>query len=527
MPGMASSCHRCGGAPGTATRQRTARLSRIELVEHEGFVTLLAERAGVRVPRIVTAGSAGRGDALVVVRPDGTPLSADVTAEADAVASLWNDLARLHRAGITHRRLDLDRVVLRPDGSVGFGDLASASVADTTASLLQDRAQAFVLSMVLLGEDPAVAVSRDALGDDGLLDVLPYVQEAAMPPQVRNRLSDLDVELEDVRSRLGTTLGAEAQPLIKLRRVTWGSVFNLALLALAAYTLIALFGGLDLETFVDELANASWWWLAFALLLAQLPRLPSAVSTMGAIDRPLPLGPLTALQFAICYVNLAIPSTAARVAINVRFFQRFGVPAAAAMSAGAIDSLAGFVVQILLFLGLFLSSDLDLDLTTDTGEVSGLATVALIVIAALVIGCVVAMAVPAIRSRVVKAARQARAALRVLKSPTKLMQMFGGNLVSQVGFAVAMSACVYGFHEEVSLGTLILINTVVSLFAGLLPVPGGMGVSEAGITLGLTTAGVPSETAFAIALAYRFASFYLPPVWGWFCYQWLVRRRFL
>jgi tRNA A-37 threonylcarbamoyl transferase component Bud32 len=121
--------------------QRTARLSRIELVEHEGFVTLLAERAGVRVPRIVTAGSAGRGDALVVVRPDGTPLSGDVTADADAVASLWNDLARLHRAGITHRRLDLDRVVLRPDGSVGFGDLASASVADTTAALLQDQAQ--------------------------------------------------------------------------------------------------------------------------------------------------------------------------------------------------------------------------------------------------------------------------------------------------------------------------------------------------------------------------------------------------
>ena len=49
--------------------------SRVDLVEHEGFVTLLAERAGVRVPRLVTAGSAGRGDALVVVRPEGTPLA--------------------------------------------------------------------------------------------------------------------------------------------------------------------------------------------------------------------------------------------------------------------------------------------------------------------------------------------------------------------------------------------------------------------------------------------------------------------
>ena len=56
--------------------------------------------------------------------------------------------------------------------------------------------------------------------------------------------------------------------------------------------------------------------------------------------------------------------------------------------------------------------------------------------------------------------------------------------------------------------------------------PGGIGVSEAGLTLGLTAAGVSSETAFAIALAYRFVSFYLPPIWGWFCYQ-LARRQAL
>jgi uncharacterized membrane protein YbhN (UPF0104 family) len=54
-----------------------------------------------------------------------------------------------------------------------------------------------------------------------------------------------------------------------------------------------------------------------------------------------------------------------------------------------------------------------------------------------------------------------------------------------------------------------------------------MGVSEAGLTLGLTTAGVPSELAFALALAYRFARFYLPPIWRYFCYGWLVKRRYL
>jgi uncharacterized protein (TIRG00374 family) len=92
---------------------------------------------------------------------------------------------------------------------------------------------------------------------------------------------------------------------------------------------------------------------------------------------------------------------------------------------------------------------------------------------------------------------------------------------------VAFAACAEAFGVHLPLSQLLLINTVVSLFAGLLPIPGGIGVSEAGLTYGLTTVGVPSETAFAIALAYRFTSFYLPPIWGWFCYRWLIRRRYL
>ena len=122
---------------------------------------------------------------------------------------------------------------------------------------------------------------------------------------------------------------------------------------------------------------------------------------------------------------------------------------------------------------------------------------------------------------------QAETALRVLRNPRKLLQLFLGNLVCQVGFGIALAACLEAFNVHLPLTQLVLINTVVSLFAGLLPIPGGIGVSEAGLTLGLTTAGIPSDIAFAVALAYRFASFYLPPIWGFFCYRWLVKRRYL
>jgi uncharacterized membrane protein YbhN (UPF0104 family) len=49
-------------------------------------------------------------------------------------------------------------------------------------------------------------------------------------------------------------------------------------------------------------------------------------------------------------------------------------------------------------------------------------------------------------------------------------------------------------------------------------------VVEAGLTLGLTRVGVPDEVAFAVALLYRLATFYLPPIWGYFAMGWLQRK---
>jgi uncharacterized membrane protein YbhN (UPF0104 family) len=284
---------------------------------------------------------------------------------------------------------------------------------------------------------------------------------------------------------------------------------------------------MDLDDFVEALSNASWWWLAFALVLAQVSRVAAAISTTGSIATPLPLGPLTALQFAICYVNLAIPSTAARVAINVRFFQRFGVPPATAMTAGVIDSVSGFVIQIVLFVTTFFLSDLHLGLSTDASTTSGAGTIVLIVIAVAVIAVAVVAIVPALRRRVIAMLRQAADALRVLRSPSKLLRLFGGNLLTQILFAISFAVSAEAFGVHLPLSEFVLINTVVSLFAGLIPVPGGIGVTEAGLTWGLTAAGVPSETAFAISLAYRFTCFYLPPIWGYGCYRWLVRRHYL
>ena len=59
------------------------------------------------------------------------------------------------------------------------------------------------------------------------------------------------------------------------------------------------------------------------------------------------------------------------------------------------------------------------------------------------------------------------------------------------------------------------------------PVPGGMGVIEAGLIGGMTAAGVPQEIAVATTFTARMCTAYLPPIWGWFALQWLRRNEYV
>jgi uncharacterized membrane protein YbhN (UPF0104 family) len=120
-------------------------------------------------------------------------------------------------------------------------------------------------------------------------------------------------------------------------------------------------------------------------------------------------------------------------------------------------------------------------------------------------------------------ASQARSSLVVLRHPGKVAGILGGNLGGQLVQAVVLGICLAAFGESASLSQLILVNTCVSLFAGLMPVPGGVGVAEAGYTYGLQAIGVPSATA----LAFRLVTFYLPPLWCSQAMRWLRRNAYV
>ena len=71
-------------------------------------------------------------------------------------------------------------------------------------------------------------------------------------------------------------------------------------------------------------------------------------------------------------MGLAVPSAAGRVAVNIRFFQRHGLPPGSALAIGAIDGFSGFIVQATLLLTLILFTPASLDLSLGNDSVGGL-----------------------------------------------------------------------------------------------------------------------------------------------------------
>jgi uncharacterized membrane protein YbhN (UPF0104 family) len=60
-----------------------------------------------------------------------------------------------------------------------------------------------------------------------------------------------------------------------------------------------------------------------------------------------------------------------------------------------------------------------------------------------------------------------------------------------------------------------------------MPVPGGIGVSEAAYTAGLVAIGVPQTIALSTAIAFRAVTYYIPPIWCSFAMRWLRHRSYV
>ena len=508
---------------------RSAPVGRLEQVEHEAVATLMAAQAGVRVPEVVTVGLGPENDAILVTgQPDVAPLETrsaeDVSDEM--LEDLCRQVARLHDAGISHGRLNASNVLPADEGPM-LVDFSAATLGAPQPMLDIDVAELLVACTVLVGPERALARALDAGWKDSIVRVLPYLQRAALTPHLRDLARTREVGLNDLRTAAAQIAGTEPPEIAPLRRIRPKDLLLTAAMIFAAYLLITQLADIGFGTIADELRDAELAWVVVALILAQTTFIPSGISVRGGVATPLPLLPCIVLQSALKFINLTVPSSAGRVATNLRCLQRMGAPRAEAIAGGTIDDVSNTIVQasLLLLVLPFVSVDVD----TSQFQVSGPDRRLLVAIAlALVVTLALALALPKMRARVVPGVRDAlRGVWSVARVRRKRLEVFGGGAASELLYAVALGATCLAYGVHLHLGQLIFVNTSASVLSGLVPVPGGIGAAEAALSAGLIAMGVDESTALAIAVTQRLCTFYLPPIWGYFSLRWLSQKGYV
>jgi undecaprenyl-diphosphatase len=170
-------------------------------LDHEAATALLARATGARVPAVVAVRTFGSGlGVLVAEHVEGDPLDA-APIDAELLAAVWGQVARLHAGRVAHGDLHASNVLVdgeRQPWLVGFG-LGESSAEPTR--LHQDVAELLASLEPLVGAPAAVEAAGGALGHGALEPVARLLHHARRTG-----------ESESVRSAREALLEALPQP---------------------------------------------------------------------------------------------------------------------------------------------------------------------------------------------------------------------------------------------------------------------------------------------------------------------------
>jgi glycosyltransferase 2 family protein len=512
----------------------TLIINRLQQVEHEAYLTFLAAHAGALVPEIVAAGRCGpaRDAALVTRLPDGcrfSRLQADEVSDDDVDGFLRSVLV-LRKAGISHGALSPETVLTTAHGPL-LRDFRRASSSAPAMRTDRDLAAAVATAAVVVGVDRAVSSTCRVLDTETIEAVLTRLQRSTLDPETERMARSQKGLLKTLRESLATAAGVEVPKLVEAKRMSWPNLLMVVGSLVGLWLIIGVLT--DVSGSLSVIRGASWGWVAAAFVLAQLPVVTGAWALTGAVIGPLPFGRCVALETSNLFTSF-VGGDAAVFGVRVRFFQRQGLDAPAAISSGAIAGSASWVVKGVLFLVClpFAVGDFHKPTSNDGGGHQGIVWIIIIAVLAIAVLLAVVTLVPRVRRLATEKARPHLVTIwkdvkAIAVEPRKIAYVLGGSLGSQILIALCLGASLHAVGEHANFATIIVVLTLASMIGGAAPVPGGAGVIEVGLIGGLTAAGIPQNQAVAAVFIERLCTAYLPPIWGWATLYWMRRSDYI
>ena len=516
--------------------------TRSQQVDHECYSTIVANTlAPKRTSYVVASGMVGpeRDGLIVSQRPQGTSISTLIDEKGSisdtALESLCDIVHRFQGDAFAHESIDINRVYV--DGDIGgIGDFDRARKYCDEDALNRDVAALITVMSMAVGPERSTAAALKVFGKDDFVQALGFLQSAALPSSLSVELrKDHHKGLLKATREAGASAAGVAPPkLAEMKRMSWTNLILAVGTLIGAWALIGVF--FHVAQSFSTIKNANVVWVIITAIIAQCAYFGSALSTMGSVTNPLPYFPVVTLELSNCFSGLAL-GTPAVLAARIRFFQKHGVDTPIAVSSGVLTSTASWIVKGGLFLVSlpFALSEMHFTSPSSTSPSdSGTKILEYGIILIVGIGILVAIlfAVPRwrklVKDRLVPKFREVVSHFKTLiRQPMNMLEIFGGMLIAQIVIALALGSALHAFNHSLSLPIILVVLTLGSMLGGVSPVPGGMGVVEAGMILGLKAAGIPNDVAVSAVFIQRLFTAYLPPIAGWFALMWLRRKDYL
>ncbi|MCA9325578.1 flippase-like domain-containing protein [Candidatus Saccharibacteria bacterium] len=116
---------------------------------------------------------------------------------------------------------------------------------------------------------------------------------------------------------------------------------------------------------------------------------------------------------------------------------------------------------------------------------------------------------------------------RLLKRSDLLLLALLTSMGLTACYAMSLFAAAQALDTGVTISMAFVALTASVFATAAIPTPGGIGAAEAGVYIGLKAYGIDSDTALAVAILYRFVTFWLPLLVGAIMFWHVSRRHYL
>ncbi len=503
-------------------------LSLRHTAEGTALVSHAARTAGVRTPRPL--GMAQSRDTMVLVyqRPTHCRPFADFAPEDvsdEMLDAVWTEFLKAHRAGITHRSVTSETVLIGADEQTGVPEVWLTSwemgeVASGTLSKRVDSVQVIGMMAAKVGPQRAVDAAFRALGEAEISASAPFLQAIVLPRATRIEAKARGSVLRDVRSEILERLPEPPPAAENITRFGLRTVFTIVLGLVAVWLILSTF---DASKVVSAISAASPWWAASVFLWALLSFVGASLAMIAFSPVKLPPVRVFFAQVAASYVALVAPAGVGPAAINLRLLTRRNVPRPLAVATVALVQVSGIFVTVV---GLFVVS-----LVAGSGDALAALPSGTVLIGLGIGAFVVALAMvfPKVRawlfSKIMPTIRQTWPRLvQILGQPWRLALGLLGNVILTGSYIAAFDAALQAFGYQMRIIDIAVVYLLGNAAGALIPTPGGLGPIEVALGAALVAAGLPKHVAPSIVVLFRALTYWARIPLGYFAMRYMQAK---